>query len=101
MENNNLLAIPIVPSNSNATLALNMGRIVQAEQRGEEISMVTPAKAPELLATFNRAYLDRTHAFYEKHGATTIVIASMVKADSASWSGPLVSARWTKSKARP
>ena len=24
---------------------------------------------------FNRAYLDRTHAFYEKHGATTIVIA--------------------------
>ena len=40
-----------------------MQGIMRAEMRGDEIAFVTPEKAPELLATFNRAYLDASQFF--------------------------------------
>jgi hypothetical protein len=55
------LVVPLVHD----TLTLNMSRVLKAERRGEEVAMVTPEKAPELLATFNRGYLDASE-FYAR-----------------------------------
>ena len=41
-------------------LQLNMQTIIDAEHRVGEVAIMTPEKAPEMLATFNRAYLDLT-----------------------------------------
>jgi hypothetical protein len=61
-----VLSIPIVPKEGGQeALTLSMSRILKAEQRGEEIAFVTPGKASELLATFNRAYLDASE-FYAR-----------------------------------
>jgi hypothetical protein len=61
-----VLNIPIVPKmGGQESLTLSMSRILKAEQRGEEIAFVTPGKASELLATFNRAYLDASE-FYSR-----------------------------------
>jgi hypothetical protein len=61
-----VLSIPIVPKEGEySTLSLSMTRILKAEKRGEEIAFVTPGKASELLATFNRAYLDASE-FYAR-----------------------------------
>jgi hypothetical protein len=57
------LAVPTVPREGYAPLLLNMTRILQAEMRGDEIAAVTPDKASELLATFNRGYLDASEFF--------------------------------------
>ena len=64
MESKSLeLVVPIVQNGGSGSLMLNMTRILQAEQRGEEIAAVTPDKASELLATFNRGYLDASEFF--------------------------------------
>jgi hypothetical protein len=61
-----VLSIPIVPKEGGQeALTLSMSRILKAEHRGEEIAFVTPGKASELLATFNRAYLDASE-FYSR-----------------------------------
>jgi len=57
------LIVPVVPSNNVSSLALNMTRVLQAEQRGEEIAAVTPEKSSELLSAFNRGYLDASEFF--------------------------------------
>src|SRR6266545_4091737 len=57
------LMVPVVPSNAGAELQIPLQRILTAERRAEEIAMITPGKAPELLTVFNRAYLDASDAF--------------------------------------
>ena len=57
------LEVPIVPRGEKTSISINLSRVLIAEQRGEEVSAVTPHKAPELLATFNRAYLDASEIF--------------------------------------
>jgi hypothetical protein len=64
MESKSLeLTVPVVPNGESKTLMLNMTRVLQAEHRGAEIAAVTPDKASELLATFNRGYLDASEFF--------------------------------------
>ncbi len=62
MENYDLM-VPVVPSSSGAELSIPLQRILVAEHRAEEISFITPGKAPELLTIFNRAYLDASDAY--------------------------------------
>lgn len=58
-----IIAVPIVPRGEQTALQINLQRVLEVEARGDEIAVVTPQRAPELLATFNRAYLDSTEAF--------------------------------------
>lgn len=53
----------IVVATKAGPLTLDLVRIKQAEARAIEVASVTPTKAPELLATFNQAYLDASNAF--------------------------------------
>lgn len=39
-------------------LQLDLGEIIQIETRIQEIAMITPVKAPELMAVFNHAYAE-------------------------------------------
>lgn len=41
-----------------APLSFEVGEIRRAEERIQEIAFMTPSKAPELMAVFNKAYLD-------------------------------------------
>lgn len=52
-----------MPTSNGTQLTLNMAKILKAEARGDEIACVTPDKASELLATFNKAYLDASQFF--------------------------------------
>jgi hypothetical protein len=54
------IEIPIVPKNGVSVLAFDMARIYQAERRNDEIGSANEHKAPELMAFFNRAYIDAT-----------------------------------------
>lgn len=54
------LTIPIVRRGEITDETIQLDSIFQAEARAEEIQAVTPQKAPELLVTFNKAYLDLT-----------------------------------------
>jgi hypothetical protein len=54
------LDIPIVPKDGTSVLSFNMDRIYQAERRNDEIAIANEHKAPELMAFFNRAYIDAT-----------------------------------------
>src|ERR1035437_102311 len=55
-----IVNIPIVPRDSLTHLALNMARISQAEHRVDEIVTCNEHKGPELMAFFNKAYIDAT-----------------------------------------
>lgn len=55
-----IVTLPIVPKDGCTELALNMARIYQAEHRVDEIAITNEHKAPELMAFFNRAYIDAT-----------------------------------------
>jgi hypothetical protein len=58
---NTTLAVPVVPHDGGLlSLTLDLTITKVAESRIEEIKAVTPQKAPELLATFNEAYLKLT-----------------------------------------
>lgn len=58
------LIVRVVPEDDNQGLMkLELRKILSAEARAEEIAVVTPQKAPELLALFNRAYLDASNFF--------------------------------------
>lgn len=57
------LVVQIVPREEQSQLVFSMRKVLVAEQRAEEIACVTPHKAPELLATFNRGYLDAANIF--------------------------------------
>ncbi len=52
------LMVPIVPTNGTDIINLNLHDIFIAENRAQEVATVNQHKAPELLALFNRAYLD-------------------------------------------
>lgn len=71
------LTVRIVPKDGLTEYNIKLTRVLTAEARGEEIACVTPAKAPELLMTFNRAYLDASEAHsrlkYEETRAETAV----------------------------
>lgn len=59
-----------------------MRKVLLAETRAEEISMLTPGKAPELLTTFNRGYLDAAniHAKLKFESARAEQEVAVVKA---------------------
>lgn len=57
------LTVQIVPRANENQLVFNMKKVLVAEARADEIAIVTPHKAPELLATFNRGYLDASNIF--------------------------------------
>lgn len=44
-------------------LTFSMKKVLVAEARAEEIAIASPGRAPELLATFNRGYLDAANIF--------------------------------------
>lgn len=54
------LAIPVVPNGAIDQIHFDLSQIYVAESRMEEVANVTPQTAPELLALFNKAYLDLT-----------------------------------------
>jgi hypothetical protein len=62
------LAVPIVRTpDGQESLTIILESAFQAEARAPEVAAVTPAKAPELLVTFNKAYLDLTQIFAQLH----------------------------------
>lgn len=61
MDSNVQLTVQPIDATGNE-IALDLSQVYQAEARVIEVQGVTPAKAPELLATFNRAYLDLSKA---------------------------------------
>lgn len=64
MEHSAELVVQIVPKpDSPSEMTLNLNKILRAEARADEIAIVTPQRAPELLSVFNRGYLDATNLF--------------------------------------
>jgi hypothetical protein len=49
------------------SMTLRLGSSYEAEARAPEVAAVTPTKAPELLVTFNKAYLDLGKAYAQLH----------------------------------
>jgi hypothetical protein len=60
---NTAITLAIVPTGETALMKLEMRKVLLAESRADEVAIVTPAKAPELMATFNRGYLDASNLF--------------------------------------
>jgi len=62
------LTVPIVKTlDGREDLTVQLHSTSVAESRAPEIAAITPTKAPELLVTFNRAYLDLTQIFAKLH----------------------------------
>jgi len=62
------LTIPIVKTlDGREDLTVQLHSTSVAECRAPEIAAITPAKAPELLVTFNKAYLDLTQIYAKLH----------------------------------
>ena len=62
-QSNTAITLAIVPTGETALMKLEMRKVLLAESRADEVAIVTPAKAPELMATFNRGYLDASNLF--------------------------------------
>lgn len=54
------IKVPIVPKDGASFMEFTMDRIYLAERRVDEIAIANEHKAPELMAFFNRAYIDAT-----------------------------------------
>jgi len=57
------IEVAIVPTPETSIMTLEMRKVLLAENRADEIAIVTPQKAPELMALFNRGYLDASNLF--------------------------------------
>lgn len=87
MSNPTDLVVSIVPVQRGdrelREISFSMKKVLIAEQRAEEIAICTPSKAPELLATFNRGYLDAAniHAKLKLEQARAEAEAAEIKAE--------------------
>lgn len=62
------LTVPIVKTlDGEESLTVQLHTTFLAESRAPEVAAVTPTKAPELLVTFNKAYLDLTQIYAQLH----------------------------------
>jgi hypothetical protein len=57
------IQLAIVPTQETALMTLEMKKVLLAESRADEVAIVTPQRAPELMMVFNRGYLDATNLF--------------------------------------
>lgn len=61
---------------NDSPIVIDLREILKAEARQDEVAFVTPAKAPELLATFNTSWR-------ELHRLITLITAEKLKAEKA------------------